>query len=160
MKIPIVISKDFTFDCAHMLSKHSGDCASLHGHTYRLSVKVTGYLTEDKGSSSEGMVIDYGTLSSIVKQVVISKFDHAFIYDVGCSLSCTISELLKARNLRVLELPCRSTAENLCIYIATLIRKSLPKGIKLVEVVIWETPNSSATYSEEVDINKSCSKGE
>ena len=32
------VSKEFTFDCAHMLTGHDGLCKNLHGHTYKLRI--------------------------------------------------------------------------------------------------------------------------
>lgn len=48
----------------------------LHGHTYKLVVKVEG--TPDK----EGMVIDFIRLKNIVKEEVLSKLDHACLNDI------------------------------------------------------------------------------
>ena len=36
----ISVTKIFKFDAAHFLPEHSGKCADLHGHTYRLEVTV------------------------------------------------------------------------------------------------------------------------
>ena len=47
------VLKEFEFDAAHYLPEYNGKCERLHGHTYKLVVKVEG--TPDK----EGMVIDF-----------------------------------------------------------------------------------------------------
>ena len=36
------VTKEVTFDSAHMLSNYSGKCQNLHGHTYKLQVTVEG----------------------------------------------------------------------------------------------------------------------
>ena len=46
------VSKEFTFDCAHMLTGHDGLCKNLHGHTYKLIISLEGVL-QDRGSSKE-----------------------------------------------------------------------------------------------------------
>lgn len=44
------VLKEFEFDAAHYLPEYNGKCERLHGHTYKLVVKVEG--TPDK----EGMI--------------------------------------------------------------------------------------------------------
>ena len=34
------VTKEITFDVAHMLSYYEGRCANLHGHTYKLQVTL------------------------------------------------------------------------------------------------------------------------
>lgn len=38
------VSKEFSFDMAHILDGHDGKCRNLHGHTYKLQVEVSGDL--------------------------------------------------------------------------------------------------------------------
>lgn len=38
------VSKEFSFDMAHLLDGHDGKCQNLHGHTYKLQVEITGHL--------------------------------------------------------------------------------------------------------------------
>ena len=73
----MLITKKFTFDCAHKLINYDGKCKNLHGHTYSLLITVQGEV--DKKS---GMVIDFGTLKNIVNKKVVAVFDHAYINDV------------------------------------------------------------------------------
>lgn len=70
------VLKEFEFDAAHYLPEYNGKCERLHGHTYKLVVKVEG--TPDK----EGMVIDFIRLKNIVKEEVLSKLDHACLNDI------------------------------------------------------------------------------
>ena len=57
----MIIIKEFDFDAAHYLPAYNGKCEHLHGHTYKLVVKVEG--TPDH----EGMVIDFIKLKKLVK---------------------------------------------------------------------------------------------
>lgn len=34
------VTKEITFDVAHILSYYEGKCANLHGHTYKLQVTL------------------------------------------------------------------------------------------------------------------------
>ena len=58
----MILIKEFEFDAAHYLPEYNGKCEKLHGHTYKLVVKIDG--TPDK----EGMVIDFVRLKEIVKE--------------------------------------------------------------------------------------------
>lgn len=55
----MIIIKEFDFDAAHYLPAYNGKCEHLHGHTYKLVVKVEG--TPDH----EGMVIDFIKLKNL-----------------------------------------------------------------------------------------------
>ena len=57
------VSKEFTFDAAHYLTKYHGKCENLHGHTYRLRVTVEGNLDE------EDMVMDFCELKELVEGI-------------------------------------------------------------------------------------------
>jgi 6-pyruvoyltetrahydropterin/6-carboxytetrahydropterin synthase len=72
------IYKDFTFDAAHRLTlvppEHK--CATMHGHTYRLRVFVTG------PTDAKGMVIDYAELATVVEPLV-AQVDHQTLNNVA-----------------------------------------------------------------------------
>lgn len=69
----MVISKRFTMECAHVLPKHPGKCRQLHGHSYSVTVEVTGPV--DAGT---GFVLDYAVLGQFVKPFV-DFLDHKFL---------------------------------------------------------------------------------
>lgn len=71
----MLVSKEFTFDAAHFLTKYHGKCENLHGHTYRLRVTVEGEIGE------EGMVVDFLDLKKLVKEKILDKFDHRNLND-------------------------------------------------------------------------------
>lgn len=122
MTVMAAIGKQFTFDAAHMLPNHSGKCANLHGHTYRVELVVTGAVRETDGASDEGMVVDFAVLSKAWKRLH-GQVDHAFLNDV-------LPDDYQP-----------TTAENLAIYIADQLRESVPQ---LASVRVWETPTSWA----------------
>ena len=68
------VSKEITFDAAHMLSGYDGKCRNLHGHTYRLVVEVRGEPDES------GMVLDFFELKKRMQETA-DRFDHAYLYD-------------------------------------------------------------------------------
>lgn len=81
------ISKQYSFDSAHQLNLPTcsveenqemfGKCNRLHGHTYTLTVEITGPI-----NLTTGMVLNYFDLDAIVKPYVDEILDHRFLNDV------------------------------------------------------------------------------
>lgn len=119
----ITITRKFFFDAAHYLPGHEGKCKNLHGHTYILEVTV-GRDSLIEGGSSDGMVIDFSDLKSIVNKLVIDPLDHKCLNDL---------------------LPYRPTAENMATHFFEVLEPVL-KGfaVNLVRLRLWENPDSYA----------------
>ncbi|MBU1446609.1 6-carboxytetrahydropterin synthase QueD [Patescibacteria group bacterium] len=117
------VTKEFTFDAAHYLTKYNGKCEKLHGHTYKLHVTVAGEL------DNEDMVIDFVHLKEFVKTRVTSKLDHSSLNDF-------------------FENP---SAELMVIWIWDQLKDvdSIKNGVRLHEVKLWETATSFVTYNGE-----------
>lgn len=71
----MILIKEFEFDAAHNLINYHGKCERLHGHTYKLVVKLKGK------PDHEDMVYDFVDLKRLVKKEVIEEFDHHYIND-------------------------------------------------------------------------------
>jgi 6-pyruvoyltetrahydropterin/6-carboxytetrahydropterin synthase len=113
-----VVTKIFHFESAHHLPGHSGKCAHLHGHSYRLEVTVRGPIKDVPGASDHGMVMDFGDLSHIVKNSVIERLDHRDLNEVT---------------------GLHTTAENLVHWIWNeLTNHGLPQAL-LYRIRLWET---------------------
>ena len=134
----LTITKEFLFDAAHKLWRHDvspeenlkiyGNCAKLHGHTYRLQITIKGPVKED------GMILNFTELKAIVTGKVISRYDHSFLNDME-----------EYRDLPV-------TAENMAGYIFKVLdREMMSHGVILQSVVLYETPTSWATMTREGD---------
>lgn len=67
----LTIYKNFTFEASHILPRHFGKCSRLHGHSWKLTVGVSGPVNEETG-----FIIDYGMLSELVKSYIINVCDH------------------------------------------------------------------------------------
>jgi 6-pyruvoyltetrahydropterin/6-carboxytetrahydropterin synthase len=134
------VTKTVRFDAAHILTNHQGPCRNLHGHTYRVDVAVS----QGPGDPKD-MVIDFKDLKKVCEELIIARFDHAFIYDETSPGECEIAEVLLRNDLRTVALPFRSTAENLARHFFGELRGRIP-GLSSVKV--WETPDSVAEYSE------------
>jgi len=114
--------REFKFDAAHNLTSYKGKCERLHGHTYKLVVKLQGE------PDNEGMIIDFVELKRIVEEKVLKKFDHSYINEI---------------------IP-QPTAENIAEYIFKELSEALKReNCFLYEVEVWETESCGVIYRGE-----------
>ena len=144
----MLVNKEFKFDAAHLLPNHKGQCKNLHGHTYKLIVTCKG--AEQITGTSEGMIMDFSDLKSVVQAQIIDEFDHAFIVGTDLEVEKDIALVLGKHDLKMLRLKKRRTAENIGKYIFEKLKQCLiPYKITLVEIVLFETSTSFVRCSEE-----------
>lgn len=124
----IRIAKTFTFHAAHSLPNHEGECANLHGHTFKMLVEVSGCVNAKEGAEN-GMVMDFSHLKEMVEDKIISPFcDHKNLNDFDTN----------------------PTSENLVCKVAEILRLPLFKqNVRLQRVRIWETETSYAEWRRE-----------
>lgn len=137
-------AKQFTFDMAHMLDGHDGKCQNLHGHTYILQVEVSGCLHEE--GAKKGMVMDFADLKDIVKQHILDKMHHAFIYDTTSARESQVADLLNQLNSKTYGIATRTTAEEMTRHIFNTLKIEANLPVSLVR--LWETPSSYCEYAE------------
>jgi len=132
----LTVSKQCVFDAAHVLTNHSGQCKNLHGHTYRVVVEVA----EVPGGTD--MVIDFKDLKQVLREVVVDRFDHSFVFDKDSASECEIAAVIAKHGMKSMGLPFRSTAENLARYFF----RELSARVNVSSVQVYETPESCAEY--------------
>ncbi len=114
------------FASAHSLRNYPGDCARLHGHNWQVEVSVCSEVLDDNG-----IAIDFREIKKQTK-LVIKRLDHQYLNEI--------------KPFDVLN----PTAENIAKYffeeVGLLINS---ENVKVKEVLIWETPRSAITYSEQ-----------
>jgi len=125
------VCKTFEFDAAHFLPHYEGICKNLHGHRYKVEVEVSGPELV-KGGPSEGMLLDFTDLSVMVKDRIVSVYDHSLLND-----------------FKEFENP---TAEVMASHFWQLLLYGLPLEVRLQRVQVWETPQCWAKV--EVDANE------
>ena len=135
----LTITKSVKFDAAHVLTNHKGLCKNLHGHTYRVDVSVR-QAADDRAD----MVMDFKDVKRICEETVLSKFDHAFIYDETSAAESEIAAVVVKHGMRAAALPFRSTAENLAQWIFNALKMRID-GLHAVRV--YETADSCAEYA-------------
>ena len=148
MNLTVAVTKEVTFDCAHMLSGHRGKCANLHGHTYKVQVTILGEL-KDSGSSL-GMVLDFGDLREVLQDHIISVYDHAIIFSAEPFRNEAEEELLnwaRRNKMRYHIMNGRTTSETMAHEMQLDIQIALSQIniiFEQVHVRVWETPTSFA----------------
>ncbi|MEO0156513.1 MAG: 6-carboxytetrahydropterin synthase QueD [candidate division WOR-3 bacterium] len=115
------ISVQGSFSAAHRVKGYKGDCAGVHGHTYRIEVKVS---VEKLGKL--GMAMDFRKVKNLLKKN-LSKLDHKNLNNLA---------FFRKHN---------ATAEWIAVYIYNEIKKKI-KNIK--SVTVWEGLENSVTYME------------
>jgi 6-pyruvoyltetrahydropterin/6-carboxytetrahydropterin synthase len=114
------VFKEFTFDSAHRLPNvpDGHKCGRLHGHTYHITIGVSGVAGE-----RTGWVIDYADISAAWAPLH-QQLDHRFLNDIPG-----------------LE---NSTSENLSRWIWDRLKPTLPG---LSRVVVRETCTAGCIYA-------------
>jgi len=112
------------FDSAHFLRGYEGKCEALHGHRYRVRLTVKSSVLNDIG-----LAFDF-TLLKKELDAVIAKYDHHCLNDVPPFDSINPS------------------AENIAETIYRELKSRMEKApVEMTEVEVWESPDSSATYT-------------
>lgn len=142
------VSKEFSFDSAHFLTKYHGKCEYLHGHTYKLRVTVEGDVADN------GLVIDFLILKKIVKDRIIDKFDHRSLNDFFENPTAEIVAQFIWNELKNLQELLHAEVENpnmpdeikrLFDENVTGEKKDINFAVKLYEITLWETQDSFVT---------------
>lgn len=138
------VSKEFSFDMAHLLDGHDGKCQNLHGHTYKLQVEIAGELYSC--GAKKAMVIDFSDVKAIVKKAILDPMDHAFIYDESSKRESKIAALLQELQSKTFGVPFRTTAEELARFIFNRLKYDEKLAVSAIR--LWETPTSFCEYGE------------
>lgn len=141
-----ILKSEIQFDASHYLSGYDGKCSNIHGHRYRLVIKVKGNKLKESGSN-RAMVEDFNYIKLILKEIH-DLFDHKLIIEndetgkelIRCLESTT-------QKFEYVLMPYRPTAEEMCKDIFNRIKG---KGINICEAELFETPTNSCIYNEEV----------
>jgi 6-pyruvoyltetrahydropterin/6-carboxytetrahydropterin synthase len=141
----IRITKQFKFETGHALYGYDGKCKNVHGHSYKLSVTVSGKPIEDQTHVKFGMVIDFGDLKKIVNEEIVDVFDHATVFNKNTPHLELANELI-TRGHHVILVDYQPTSEMMVIDFAKKITNRLPENIKLHAIKLQETDSSFAEW--------------
>ena len=145
----MLITKTIEIDMGHRVPNHKSKCRNLHGHRYKIEVGVDDKIVIEKGSSDEGMVIDFGDLKQIMTDYLDRVFDHGLVlYKHDPLLYILINDDV-GKDLKIINVKFIPTAENLASYWYKELKELLKlRSIKIAHVKVWETPTSTAEYYE------------
>ena len=141
----IRLTKEFTFEAAHMLEGYDGLCREIHGHSYRLFVTVKGEPQSDPNSPKLGMVMDFGVLKRIVNEQIVDRLDHSLMMRNTLAAEDTMAAL-GARFTRVVLTEYQPTCENMLADFAERLLGALPDDIELHSLRLHETATSFAEW--------------
>ncbi len=121
------LSVELTFAASHQLRGYEGKCSRLHGHNWKVRLKVQG-----RELNAVGMLMDFVELKQLL-EVAIAPLDHRHLNEIP-----PFEEL-------------NPTSENVARYVSGRIANELPEGISVAAVSVWENERCSATYLPEDD---------
>ena len=130
------VTKEIHFCYGHRLLNHDGKCRHLHGHNGTAVVTA-----EAPRLDPLGMVVDFGALKKVVGGWIDATLDHKMLLH----RDDPIVPELRRQGEPVVVLDVNPTAENIAKLIYDHARAA---GFPVVEVTLWETENSFATYRE------------
>ena len=140
-----VIKNEIQFDTAHYLCGYDGKCANIHGHRYRLIVKIACPELHKEGHT-RGMVDDFSHIKPILKEVE-EHFDHKLLIEDNEEGRQVVKALSALPNqFKIVFFPLRPTVEEMSRYIFYMLRD---KGLPVTEVELFETPTNSCIYYED-----------
>ncbi len=111
------------FSAAHNLREYEGKCEKLHGHNWRVDVRLAGDHLDN-----QGMVLDFKEGKRILAEA-LEPFDHAYLNEVPPFDGLNPS------------------SENLARVIAEAVAKRLPEGVRVAGVTTWESDCCAASYT-------------
>jgi len=118
------LSVEGYFSAAHQVKGYPGDCADIHGHTYKVKVTV-----EVGKLDKLGMAIDFRILNDELKKI-LAGMDHKNLNSIP---------FFEEHN---------ATAECIAKYIFDQMQE---KVNNISAITVWEGPNYSVTYSPDED---------
>ncbi len=140
----IRVTKEFSFEMAHVLWNYDGPCKNVHGHSYRFFVTLSGFPVDNQENPKNGMVIDFGDLKSIVKIQIVNIFDHSVV--LSDKIEKEKTDMFSRLFGNTVLVSYQPTCENLVADFAERIGPHLPSGVKLHSLKLYETATSYAEW--------------
>lgn len=130
------ITKTFTICYGHRLYKDTGKCGHIHGHTGSVEMVLQGAYVDELG-----MLKNFDSIKATVGKWLDDNLDHHMLLSKDDPLVKPLTDA--GEKLYILN--DNPTAENLA---RTIYGVAKEQGLPVFEVKFWESPTSSATYSE------------
>lgn len=140
----IRVTREFTFEMAHVLRNYDGPCRNVHGHSYRLFVTLSGVPMRNPDHPKNGMVIDFSELKDIVMSNIVNQFDHSVV--VSNDYEPAKKEMMEKTFGNTVIVSYQPTCENLVADFAFRLKDKLPSGVILHSLKLYETARSYAEW--------------
>ena len=144
MNSVVRVTREFTFETAHVLWNYDGPCRNVHGHSYRLFVTISGIPINAKNNPKNGMVMDFADLKEIILREIVDIFDHAVV--VSRDFEKEKTEMLKETFGNTVIVDYQPTCENLLIDFASVLKDKFRGNLKLFSLKLRETSTSYAEW--------------
>jgi 6-pyruvoyltetrahydropterin/6-carboxytetrahydropterin synthase len=128
------VTREIRFCYGHRLLNYDGKCRHLHGHNGRAVIT----LQADR-LDKLGMVVDFSAIKQAVSAWIDANLDHRMILHKDDP----VVSYLRQQGEPLFLLDVNPTAENIAKLIFELAQR---EGFPVVEVKLWETDDSFATY--------------
>ena len=142
------ITRRLEFDAGHRVYGHESKCAHIHGHRYTVFVTCS----PNHGLDDIGRVIDFSVIKAKVGTWIDENLDHGMLLFKDDPLVYWWRENEFGEVHKHYIMDDNPTAENIAKLIYwkayALFRVAYNGPIRIVKVVVQETPNCSASYSE------------
>lgn len=125
MKNMYYLQVEDDFASAHQLREYQGKCENLHGHNWRVMVRVKGEKLD-----GTGMLMDFGILKKLLTQI-LDMLDHKFLNETPPFDKVN------------------PTSENIALYLYDELSGHLPEGVSVHDVTVWESEKCAAIYRRE-----------
>ena len=140
--------KIYKIEYAHQLYSSFTDLCheTIHGHSGKIEIEFVSEVDTEK-LNDDGMVIDFGQISSIAKSYIMGKYDHALFMPKMFPEGYLNG--LKLFNKRLTITDENPTAENFAKWIFFEVDKLLEEHelpVYVNRVTFWETETGCATY--------------
>lgn len=147
----MLITRRLEFDAGHRISTHNSQCRHLHGHRYVIEISLSGNIISDEGVPEQGMVLDFSAIKRIAKEVIVDKWDHAFLVYAGDKPVVDFLQSIEGHKTVIFD--SQPTAENLAVKAFQLLDRAFEAAygnrLRLEQVRLYETPNCWADAKRE-----------
>jgi 6-pyruvoyltetrahydropterin/6-carboxytetrahydropterin synthase len=123
------LEKSFTFEAMHYLTFHDGKCRRPHGHSYQVTIRLSGTKLETQGPK-KNMLTDFSCISHICQNLKEKYLDHY-----------CLNETLQTDS---------PTSEFIAKWIYEQLKPQLPL---LTAVMVSETQSTRVWYQPETTFN-------
>jgi 6-pyruvoyltetrahydropterin/6-carboxytetrahydropterin synthase len=129
-----IITKEIHFCYGHRLMQYDGKCRVPHGHNGKVAIDLASETLDQLG-----MVVDFTDIKRVIQRWIDDALDHRMLLRWDDPLATWLKDMGE---------PCFVMEQNpTAEAIARLIFEyAAAQGFPVVEVRLWETPDSYATY--------------